>query len=116
MVFNRYIRRRDTHPDGVGRCCSCGGVNSFEYLEAGHYVHNCSALRFDERNVHAQCTGCNKYKHGNPTGYAVFLIKRYGPGILMEFETLRKSPKRWRKAELQEMLETYKAKLKKLEG
>jgi len=114
-VFNRYVRRRDTQPNGYGACCSCGKVFSFEGLEAGHYIHNCSALRYDERNVHAQCGGCNKWKHGNSTGYALFLVREYGPLILEEFHDARTTRKIWRRNELLELLDIYRKKLKDME-
>lgn len=115
-VFNRYIRRRDTQVTGWGYCCSCGAAVPFEDMEAGHYIHNCSALRFDETNIHGQCTMCNKWKHGNPTGYALFLVRKYGPEVLEELEARRTTTKRWSKTELQAMLTDYRAKLKKLGG
>ena len=114
-VFNRWIRRRDSQITGYGHCCSCGATLAFEDMEAGHYIHNCSALRYDERNVHGQCTTCNKWKHGNPTGYALFLVRRYGPELLEELDALRQTRKHWTKTELEEMLADYKARLKEVE-
>lgn len=118
-VFNRYVRTRAAVATGGWvACCSCGQVHDWKELDAGHYIHGCSALRYDERNVHPQCTACNRFRHGNATGYAAYLVKRYGPDIILYLDEIKRqnkeAPKRWRRPELRELLETYTQKLKEL--
>ena len=66
-TFSKWIRNRDK------RCVTCGNT---ETLQAGHFWHAC--LDFDEVNINAQCTGCNKWRHGNLAKYSTYLIRKYG--------------------------------------
>ena len=74
-VFNRYIRLRDKDKG----CVSCGKQLKGKY-DAGHLfsVGAFPNLRFDEFNVHAQCTFCNMHQHGNISEYMIRLPKRIG--------------------------------------
>ena len=66
-TFRLWIRARDK------RCVTCGSVNN---LQAGHRWHG--KLDFDEININAQCSGCNKWRQGNLSKYDDYLIARYG--------------------------------------
>jgi 5-methylcytosine-specific restriction endonuclease McrA len=81
-LFSKWIRERDQH-----LCYTCGKPAQ----HAGHYVPQSkgNALRYDERNVHAQCISCNSFKRGNLVPYALRLERDYGPGILQEFEQIK---------------------------
>jgi len=74
-VFNNYIRLRDE----LKPCISCGRHHRGQY-HAGHYlsVGSTPELRFEESNVHKQCSACNNYKSGNAVRYRVRLIKKIG--------------------------------------
>lgn len=74
-AFNRYIRTRD-----MGRpCISCGRHHTGQ-IHAGHYLSTGARpeLRFDERNVHAQCAPCNNHLSGNIVLYRKGLIAKIG--------------------------------------
>jgi len=74
--FNKFVRLRDT---GLP-CISCGTVKSVVYC-AGHYIAagNCTALRFDPRNVNRQCNKhCNLELSSNRSGYREGILKRFG--------------------------------------
>jgi len=66
-TFSKWIRNRDK------KCVTCGAPDT---LQAGHYFH--AVLDFDEMNINAQCTRCNKWLHGNLAVYAVYLVNKYG--------------------------------------
>lgn len=79
--FNRYILLRDKDKP----CVSCGNANPSIKYDAGHYVPagSCSALRFDERNVHKQCSQyCNVHRSGNRAPYAKAIAAMYGQDVL----------------------------------
>lgn len=79
--FSRFIRLRDADQYGIATCCTCGRSKPWKQLQAGHYITRArEATLFDERNVHAQCAGCNKWQGGRPLDYEVFLDRRYGEG------------------------------------
>ena len=73
-TFSLWIRNRDK------KCVTCG---ERETLQAGHFWHG--KLDFDEVNINAQCTRCNKWLHGNLGVYSHYLLNKYG---LKEFQAL----------------------------
>ena len=110
-TFNKFIRLRDKDEP----CISCGyisdGKNSRQW-HAGHYrpAGQNSALRFDELNTHKQCSICNNHKSGNLVPYRENLIKKIGLDKVEELEN-QKTLKKWAIEELQDIIDTYKAKL-----
>jgi len=110
-VFSKWIRRRDNY-----RCYTCDKqmAEGDSGCHAGHYVPQSKGnrLRFDERNVHAQCLSCNSFKRGNLSAYALKLEAQYGSGILQEFDSIKNERKKFTKDELQDMLADYKNRIK----
>lgn len=59
-------------------------------MNAGHYIAKAACnieYYFDDRNVNAQCAGCNLRLEGNRPAYREFIIRKYGQGVLAELET-----------------------------
>ena len=86
-------------------------------MDAGHYVNAGSSpppLYFDERNVHCQCTSCNRFKHGNLAVYALRLQQKYGNKILEELEAMRNRGGKWSEWTYKIKTDEYKQKLKEL--
>ena len=108
-IFNRYIRLRDA---GKG-CISCLTTKPNIQYHAGHYrsVGAAPQLRFHELNVHLQCSSCNNYKSGNSIEYRINLIKRIGIDAVEWLECQNK-PMKYTIAELIELKEHYKQKIK----
>lgn len=78
--FSRFVRDRDRYI-----CVTCGRPGN----EAGHYIkRGVMSLRWDEVNVHCQCTRCNKYLSGNLDQYALYLTRKHGPYILEQLEAI----------------------------
>ena len=81
-VFSKYIRLRDRVDGDFCKCCTCGRVKHWKEMDAGHFINRrYYGVRFDERNVHAQCRYCNRFNEGEQAKYAEFLKKKYGPDI-----------------------------------
>ena len=63
--------------------------------QAGHFIGRGlgggSGVYFDERNVHAQCFQCNKFRQGAPHEYELFLIDKYGQKVVDELRFLDKN-------------------------
>lgn len=74
-TFSLWIRNRDK------RCVTCGSTST---LQAGHFWHGC--LDFDEMNINAQCSHCNKWLHGNLARYSVYLLTKYGDKKFKDLE------------------------------
>jgi len=83
--FSRFIRLRDSDENGIGKCCTCTAELHWKKLQAGHFAQGRrNSILFDEQTTHAQCYGCNICRHGALDDYAVFMIKKYGQGIIEE--------------------------------
>lgn len=110
-VFSEFIRKRDSDENGMATCISCGTVKPWKEIHAGHYIPKSLGLSiyFDEKNVNAQCAGCNTFRHGNLSAYALALKTKYGEGILEELDARRKQIKKIPEWEYQEMIEKYKS-------
>lgn len=111
QVFNAYIRKRDEKLP----CVSCGYKDGARQIHAGHYrpAGNVAILRFDERNVHAQCSICNNHLSGNLVNYRKELINRIGLDQVEELEATNE-PKQYTIDDYTEIIKTYKLKIKEL--
>jgi len=108
--FSLYIRLRDADKEGNVTCCSCGKTFYWRDVDAGHFIpRQHRATRYNERNVHSQCRKCNRFDNGNPAGYALFLIEKYGSGVLEELKVASHGATRWTKFEINNMAEAFKA-------
>lgn len=116
-VRRQYIRKRDKNWKDEAICISCGVVRPVTELQVGHYYkrqHDFQTeLAGEERNTNMQCIPCNGIKRGNPHGYAVGLIGKYGKDIILELEK-KKIKKFWKYKEVEELIEEYKNKIKEL--
>lgn len=109
---NLYIRKRDSG----NPCISCGTTSPSVQYHASHYITaaSCTALRFDERNIHLACARCNSWLSGNLRPYRVALIKKLGQDVVDFLEGPQ--PKIKITAEWYKSIEDkYKAKCKELE-
>lgn len=110
-IFNAFIRKRDEELP----CISCGRMNVIQW-HAGHYKTRKAhpELRFDEANVHKQCSQCNDHDSGNISAYKPNLIKKIG---IEEVERLDNSSElhKYTIDEIKSIKATYKAKLKELQ-
>jgi hypothetical protein len=108
MTFNKWIRHRDK---GLN-CISCDKPP--KKANAGHYFSQGghSNVRFHEDNVHLQCEHCNSFLSGNLLNYRIGIEKRIGTARLIVLEVIAHETKKWTVQELNEIIETYKRKLK----
>ncbi len=87
-------------------CVVCG---TRENLTPGHYVtRSVYALRWDLRNVHTQCWGCNMRHEHDPLPYTRAMIRIHGAGIFDEIESIRAKHDRFGAPALRELLENLK--------
>ena len=95
------VRRRDR------RCVTCGEARG---LQCSHfYSRRYLQTRFDLRNCHAMCAGCNRRHNTDPTEYLCFMNERYGPGVVAELERLWRSNRKVTDDELLRALEELRA-------
>jgi len=115
--FNAFIRERDKDLP----CMSCKesrketAVHKGSNFHAGHYksVGSKPELRFEELNCHKQCAYCNNFLSGNMENYRINLIEKIG---LDKVEWLEgpHEPKKYTCADLKEIEQYFKSKLKVL--
>lgn len=96
--MSEYIRRSYAKDEMV-ECVACKGegkttIIHYKQAHAAHFVPKSMGLEimFYGRNVHPCCVGCNMFKHGNLSAYAVWLKDEYGDGIFDELMEVRNNP------------------------
>lgn len=90
QAINAYVRARDAGK----KCISCEslltlGTGVGGDYDAGHFrsVGSAAHLRYDLRNINGQCKYCNNFLAGNPHGYRLGYIARFGADALAELES-----------------------------
>ena len=112
QIFNAYIRERDKD---FG-CISCGR-NNVEEFHAGHYIASTYQYhRFNEDNVHKQCSQCNTHLRGNLIPYRIELIKRIGLERVEYLENTRHMMLEITIPEIKEQITKYKQLIKQLKN
>ena len=121
-MFSLYIRTRDalrtTGTTEYALCITCDRkypLKAVGGLQAGHFItgrHN--SVLFDERNVHAQCYGCNVGKKGNMVVYYKKMLEMYGQDVIDELEQLDKVNRQYKVWELLDLYNELNLKLESL--
>lgn len=110
-VFSEYIRRRGSE-NGLAQCITCNAVLDWKRIQCGHFVSRVHlATRWDQRNAAPQCMACNVWRRGAMADYSLWITKQYGPGIIQELVDKKRSPVKYTRSDLQEMIQTYKTAL-----
>ena len=108
-VFSQYIRLKDSK-DGIGTCITCGKQDYIKNLQAGHFQsRKFYSIRWDERNVKIQCSGCNIFRYGEQFKFSLYLGNKLSEELLAESRVIRK----FTNVELEEMIQKYSQRLKK---
>ncbi len=109
-LCSEYIRRRDG-----GKCFTCGIQRDIKEMHAGHFRHGkTTPLYYNETNVHCQCPKCNTYLSGNRDIYLRNIQLKYG--IEHGDWLIKESRKvhRYKRKELEDIIEYYTDALDKL--
>jgi hypothetical protein len=109
-IVNQFIRLRDKNLP----CVSCNTFKCEEF-HAGHYIATTHQyLRFNELNIHKQCSYCNTHLRGNLIPYRIELIKRIGIENVEWLENNIHNELKLTIAEIKEKIIEYKIKVKEL--
>ena len=112
-IFSQYIRMRKAKNE-IATCVTCGKQDHWKKLQAGHFQSRKHyATRWDETNVQVQCAACNVFRYGEQFKFSKWLdnIKK---GLSNELATKAKQIVKFSTAELEEMINIYKNKIKEL--
>jgi hypothetical protein len=102
-----YVRKSAADFQGNVSCYTCGKVDDWRAMDCGHFIPKSvggAALYHNLANLRIQCVGCNRFRHGNLTVYAMKLEKEQ-PGILDELHALRGQS--WSKKQLEADIEKF---------
>ena len=117
-VCHEYIRIRDKDLP----CVSCGNFaldsGSGGAYDAGHYFSRGAhpSVRFDCRNIHKQCKKCNRWLSGNIHQYKDGILTRISENDFKELERLSNKVRKYTLAELVELEQVFKTKIKELKN
>lgn len=107
IAVNTYVRLRDKDLP----CVSCGR-SDVEEFHAGHYVASTNSfLRFNELNIHKQCSYCNTHLRGNLIPYRKELINRIGLSEVEKLEAEAKNSYKISIPDIQELIKKFKEKI-----
>ena len=114
--FSKYIRLRDADSSGYVRCITCGTRKYWKEVDAGHFQTRAKySTRWDERNVNAQCKGCNMVNGGQQYVHGLAIDKKFGEGTADELVILSNQIVKLSTREILDLAEEYKNKFKELE-
>ena len=126
--FSKYIRLKEcletTGSFEYGKCCDCGKVQPFNYLDAGHCVPGRNDLiLFLEENVHIQCRSCNRSSKtktrphdGISPGYYLYMVNKYGEKKVTELVRKKFMTGNMHISDFEDIKKKYKEKLKEIKG
>jgi hypothetical protein len=109
-LFSEWVRRSASDEDGYCGCVSCGKIDHWKNMQAGHFIHGTSFLI--PELVHPQCPHCNGFLHGNLIPYKEWMIKEYGQKTLDKLEYLAKQKHKYTVFELNQFKKLYQGKLR----
>lgn len=110
-VFSLYIRLRYADNRGMAKCFTCGKVDHWKKLQAGHFQSRRHySTRWNEENVQVQCQSCNLYNQGQQYIYAKNLGLELAESLSLKAQKLVK----FSIVDLEEMIAHYQHEVKKL--
>ena len=110
-VFSQYIRLSNADNNGYCTCVTCNKTFHWKEIQAGHFMSRKHySIRWDERNVKPQCVACNVYRAGEQYKYSLYLGKELSDVLYLQSKEIVK----FTNYELEDMINDYSEKLKKL--
>ena len=114
-VFARLVKMQEMDEHGRAKCVTCGKQLEVWEMDAGHYINRRHlSVRYDPWNVHVQCRKCNGFLEGEKDAYTLYLINRYGKGILEELNRKKNQKRDYDLIKLKEMVKVWRAEMDKL--
>ena len=108
-LFSEWVRRSASDEDGYCGCVTCGKIDHWKNMQAGHFIHG--TLFLIPEIVNPQCPQCNGFLHGNLIPYKEFMLKKYGQSNLDKFEYMAKLKHKYTIFELEHFKKLYREKL-----
>jgi hypothetical protein len=107
-VFSKYIRIRNTDENGYGECVTCAKCIHWKDGDAGHFITRAAlSTRFEPRNVHLQCKGCNSFGNGMQYLHGKKIDEMYGSGTAETLYMISRQSVKIPPAEYQILIDSY---------
>ena len=92
--FSLYVRMSAADDSGWVCCPTCGRVNQWnDGVDLSHFYGRANFnVRWDHRNVIAQCAYENRFREGNKPDMADVLEKKWGEGEMAQMKAIAKMP------------------------
>ena len=116
-LCSEYIRRKHADANGYVKCVSCEKVIHWKESDCAHFYPKgrAGALYFTEENLAPACPGCNRFNvEIHKIGFTKYMLDMYGRDFVDELGRQARQIKRWRKAELEELVEYFKKQIQGL--
>lgn len=114
-AFSKYVRLRDADENGMCRCITCGKSYHWKSIHAGHFRRRSKTpTRYDERNVNAQCTGCNTFRGGKEYEHGLAIDEKYGTPTSLELFDLSQKDMKLSAYDLSEIAANYRQKAREI--
>ena len=113
--FSKYVRMTAANDSGIVICPTCGRAYPWQQTDLSHYAgRKHLSVRWDERNVIAQCKAENRFQSGNIFKLRQVLVNRFGEEAIREVDRL--AVQRWAEDEfsLRMKIIEYRGKVKRL--
>lgn len=111
VVFSQYTRLSNADSRGMCTCVTCGKQFHWKKIQAGHFMSRKHySTRWLEENVKPQCVGCNMFKSGEQYKFSKYLGNKLAEELYKKSQEITK----FTNVELQELIDLYTTKVKKL--
>lgn len=118
-LLQRLVRLKAADANGYASCCTCGKVVHFSEADGGHYIERGKlSTKLLEENIHFQCRGCNAFRMKLASTVLAFrrhMVDTYGEKFVRELEDMARQPKKYTRAELEEMKSDFRSRIQEQE-
>lgn len=96
-------------------CYTCGTAKHWKGMHAGHFIPGrTGSLLLNPMLIRPQCPQCNIFLHGNGQAFALRMVDECGRAIVNDLMALKHQTRKWTRAELEDFIQAYKAKVSSL--
>jgi hypothetical protein len=123
-LLQKHVRLKaavSADKNGFIECVSCGKWYHWKNMQGGHWIERGKqATKIMEENIHPQCAGCNQYGMRHRThvreGYSKYMRNMYGDDFCDEMLSNSRKPKKYLRADLEDMVKDLRKKNKEFES
>lgn len=114
-IVSECVRRRDAASNGICTCVTCGRIDHWIHMQAGHFISRSKkSTKFNPMNISAQCVKCNFWGAGKQFEHGIALDKKWGNGTAENLLMLSKLPCKRSKSDYLILIDQWSEKLKAL--